>query len=199
MKSVTTVSRDSLLNLAKEYKIFLEGNILKILKAKTGDAVFEEYLKNCIDRDLTFRRKRLEVTKQVQRQVRELETISAERERLMNELQTALDEAKAHAEEATKLKDEAEKAKNNAVQDLELMQKKTQFELMNTIVKVALYVILGVGIITSGMFMYSLYVGVQSPIIESTWSNLFGILLTNAFSIVGTIMGVKYASEQKNE
>jgi hypothetical protein len=27
---------------------------------------------------------------------------------------------------------------------------------------------------------------------------MFGILLTNAFSIVGTIMGVKYASENKN-
>ena len=28
-------------------------------------------------------------------------------------------------------------------------------------------------------------------------SNMFSILLTNSFSIIGTIMGVKYASEEK--
>ena len=189
MKSITSISRDSLLNLANEYKIYLEGNILKILKAKTNDAEFEKYLKTCIDRDLTFRRKRLEVTKQVQRQVKELEAVSSERERLMNELQIALDEA-------NKLKETAEKEKNTALQDLELMQKRKQFELINTIVKMALYIILGVGITTSGLYMYALYRGIESPIIESTWSNLFGILLTNAFSIIGTIMGVRYANKE---
>lgn len=192
MKSITSISRDSLLNLAKEYKIYLEGNILKILKAKTNDVEFETYLKTCIDRDLTFRRKRLEVTKQVQRQVKELESVSSERERLMNELQIALDEA-------NKLKEAAEKEKNTALQDLELMQKRKQFELINTIVKMALYIILGVGITTSGLYMYALYRGIESPIIESTWSNLFGILLTNAFSIIGTIMGVRYANKESEK
>ena len=38
----------------------------------------------------------------------------------------------------------------------------------------------------------------EVQMIGSTWSNMFGILLTNAFSIVGTIMGVKYASEKKD-
>jgi hypothetical protein len=189
MKTITSVSRDSLLNLAKEYKIYLEGNILKLLKAKPNDTEFEDYLKTCVDRDLTFRRKRLEVTKQVQRQVRELESISAERERLMSELQAAL-------EEANQLKEAAEKEKDTALSDLELLQKKKQFELINQIIKMALWIILGVGLITSGLFMYSLYRGIDSPIIESTWSNLFGILLTNAFSIIGTIMGVRYANKE---
>jgi len=189
MKTITSVSRDSLLNLAKEYKIYLEGNILKLLKAKPNDTEFEDYLKTCVDRDLTFRRKRLEVTKQVQRQVRELESISAERERLMSELQVAL-------EEANQLKEAAEKEKDTALSDLELLQKKKQFELINQIIKMALWIILGVGLITSGLFMYSLYRGIDSPIIESTWSNLFGILLTNAFSIIGTIMGVRYANKE---
>jgi hypothetical protein len=189
MKTITSVSRDSLLNLAKEYKIYLEGNILKLLKAKPNDTEFEDYLKTCVDRDLTFRRKRLEVTKQVQRQVRELESISAERERLMAELQIALDEA-------NQLKEAAEKEKDTALSDLELLQKKKQFELINQIIKMALWIILGVGLITSGLFMYSLYRGIDSPIIESTWSNLFGILLTNAFSIIGTIMGVRYANKE---
>ena len=35
--------------------------------------------------------------------------------------------------------------------------------------------------------------------IGSTWSNMLSILLTNAFSIVGTLMGVKYASENKKD
>lgn len=189
MKSITSVSRDALLNLATQYKIYLEGNILKILKAKTGDTEFETYLKTCVDRDQTFRRKRLEVTKQVQRQVKELEIAAAERERLMSELQSAL-------EETTKLKEAAEHDKNTALHDLELLQKKTQFELINTIVKVALYIIIGIGLTTSGVFVFTLYNDIDSPIVENTWSNLFGILLTNAFSIVGTIMGVKYASEK---
>ena len=34
--------------------------------------------------------------------------------------------------------------------------------------------------------------------ISLTWSNIIGILLTNAFSIVGTIMEVKYESEKKD-
>ena len=190
MKSITSVSRDALLGLATQYKVYLEGNILKLLKARTGDTEFETYLKTCVDRDQTFRRKRLEVTKQVQRQVKELETISAERERLMCELQTALDEANA-------LKEAAERDKNTALQDLELLQKKKQFELINLIIKIALFIILGVGVITSGVFLFALANGIDSPIIENTWSNLFGILLTNAFSIVGTIMGVKYASEKE--
>jgi len=196
MQYYTTISRDVILKLAKNHKIYLEGNILKILQAKEADSEFQEYLDLCRERDLSNRRKRLEVTKQVQRQYKELETAAEERERLMQELQVALDESKLNEEEATRLKTEAENERNTAVQDLELVQKKQQFELIGTIVKSALYIIIGVGVTTSALFVYSLYRGVESPIIESTWSNLFGILLTNAFSIVGTIMGVKYASEK---
>ena len=76
------------------------------------------------------------------------------------------------------------------------MQKKTQFELIGTIVKVSLFVILGVGVTTTGMYAMAIMSGVDTSIIGSTWSNIIGILLTNAFSIIGTIMGVKYASEK---
>jgi hypothetical protein len=47
------------------------------------------------------------------------------------------------------------------------------------------------------MYGIAMMTGKDTQIIGSTWSNMFGILLTNAFSIVGTIMGVKYASESK--
>ena len=46
------------------------------------------------------------------------------------------------------------------------------------------------------MYGIALFSEQDTQIIGSTWSNMFGILLTNAFSIVGTIMGVKYASEK---
>jgi hypothetical protein len=79
------------------------------------------------------------------------------------------------------------------------MQKRTQFELIGTIVKVALWVILGVGVITTLVFMIALFAGKDTAVIGSTWSNIIGILLTNSFSIIGTIMGVKYASSDKKE
>ena len=83
------------------------------------------------------------------------------------------------------------------MEDLDTLQKRTQFELMGRIVKVALMVIVGVGLLTTALFTYTLITGQENPILESTWSNLFGILLTNSFSIIGTIMGVKYATEKE--
>jgi hypothetical protein len=41
-----------------------------------------------------------------------------------------------------------------------------------------------------------LIVGKDTQVISAAWSNIFGILLTNAFSIIGTIMGIKYATNQ---
>jgi len=78
------------------------------------------------------------------------------------------------------------------------MQKKTQFELISVIVRVALWVIIGVGIVTTLLYAIVLFKGIDNPIISSTWSNLLGILLTNSFSIIGTIMGIKYASDKKD-
>ena len=78
-----------------------------------------------------------------------------------------------------------------------MLQKKTQTELIGKIVKVALFVIIGVGIITTILYIIAMFTDKDTQIIGSTWSNMFGILLTNAFSIIGTIMGVKYASEKK--
>ena len=195
---VTPEVKEVLLTLAKEKRIYLEGNILKILKAEEGDSEFQNYLDICIKKDTTARRKRLSVTKQVQQQNKELIAKQEETDALMLELQEALESAKNAEWEAEKLRDEAEKGKDKALEDLELMQKKTQFELIGQIVKVALWVILGVGIITTLLFAFTLVTGKENPILESTWSNLFGILLTNSFSIIGTIMGVKYATE-KNE
>ena len=189
------VTRQQLLKLAKK-RIYLEGNILKVLKAEEGDTDFKKYLEEAKTRDKTSRKKRLEVTKQVQEQNKELVTKQEENDALMIELQDALEEARNATWEAEKLKEEAEKGKEQALEDLELMQKRSQFELIGMIVRIALIVICGVGIITTIMYGIALMSGQDTQIIGSTWSNMFGILLTNAFSIVGTIMGVKYASEK---
>jgi hypothetical protein len=190
---ITKVTRDSLLKLAKEKKIYLEGNILKIITPSEDDE-FNEYIKLCKEKDTSSRRKRLEVTKQVQSQNNQLELAAKKNADLMNELTIALEETKISEQKASDAKLEAEILRDNALEDLDSLQKRTQFELMGKIIKVALYVIIGVGLLTTMLFAYTLIFDKDSVIVETTWSNLFGILLTNSFSIVGTIMGVKYAS-----
>jgi hypothetical protein len=112
-------------------------------------------------------------------------------------LQEALDDAKLAQDEAHSLRIKAENAKEIAETDLSLLQKKTQTELMGNIVRVALWVIMGVGLLTTALYVFVMVRGLDAKIIESTWSNLFGILLTNSFSIIGTIMGVKHATKDK--
>lgn len=119
-----------------------------------------------------------------------------EAEKLKEEAEKAKIDAEEAKESALKAKQEAEQAKNAALTDLDVMQKKTQFELISVIVKVALGVILGVGIISTTLYAIVLIKGVDNPIVSSTWSNLLGILLTNSFSIIGTIMGIKYATDK---
>jgi methyl-accepting chemotaxis protein len=95
---------------------------------------------------------------------------------------------------SNKLKDAIEIEKNNALNDLDATIKKSQSELIKTIVKVALAVIIGVGAVTTILYWLAMITGKDTQIIGSTWSNMFSVLLTNAFSIVGTIMGIKYAT-----
>ena len=179
--------KDALLK-AKSKKVYIEGNFVKLLSDTTDDDV-RLYLDECKRRDQTNRKKRLAVTKQIQKQNKELEEAAVINKALLIDLENKMEELEASKKEAEGLRDEA-------LNDLEVMQKKTQFELISIIVKLALAVIVGVGVTTSVLYMFVLYQGYDSKIIESTWSNLFGILLTNSFSIVGTIMGVKYATEK---
>ena len=189
MIEITEHTRNVLLEVAKKKKIYVEGNFLKLLKAPKGDKEFEEYLTVCKDKDSTARKKRLSVTKQVQSQNKELEKAAKENEQLLSDLQVALDEAKEAEREAQKLRDEA-------VEDLDMLQKRTQFELIGLIVKVALIIIIGVGVTTTLLYSIAMFAGEDTTLLGNAWSNMFGILLTNSFSIIGTIMGVKYATEK---
>lgn len=216
-------TRKQLLEVFKEKRISLEGNILKIIDSD-GDQEFQDYINQSLEKDKENRRKRLDITRQVQTQNNELVKWKEENEKIQEELKLSLTQSEQAMMEAQRLKEEAEsaresaefsmieaeKAKEEAIiakeealnakkaaeNDLDLVQKKSQFELIGTIVRVALYVILGVGVVTTAMYLFAILRGTDTQVIGSTWSNIIGILLTNAFSIVGTIMGVKYASEK---
>jgi hypothetical protein len=199
---IKNLNRETLLELSKK-KIYLEGNILKVLQPEDDDQELKEYLELCKEKDLSSRKKRLEITKKIQTQNKDLANLLTENDRVTKELTIALDEASKSEKEAHRLRElsenarkEAEKLRDEAKEDLDTLQKRTQFQLMGNIVRVALAVIIGVGFLTTGLFTYTLVTGQENPILESTWSNLFGILLTNSFSIIGTIMGVKYATEK---
>jgi hypothetical protein len=179
---LSSEDEEKLIKLSEDRNIFLEGNILKILESENYQ--FLEYLDFALRKDKDNRRKRLDVTKQVQAQNKELAIKAKENEKLMEEIKEAL--AKA------------EDSKENAINDLDLIQKKRQFELIGNIVSVSLYIIIGVGITSTLLYGIALFTGsVDTALLGNTWSNLLGILLTNSFSIIGTIMGVKYASESK--
>jgi hypothetical protein len=218
-------TKEQLLELWNSKKIGLEGNLLKLIDVE-DDEELKKYLQEASEKDKDTRRKRLELTKQIQSQNQELLKWKDENERIQTELRESLSkteesmmqsnsakeeaekmrevaeqlrlEAETSKELAIKAKSDAEQAKNVALNDLDVMQKKTQFELISVIVRVALWVIIGVGIVTTLLYAIVLFKGIDNPIISSTWSNLLGILLTNSFSIIGTIMGIKYASDKKD-
>jgi methyl-accepting chemotaxis protein len=102
-------------------------------------------------------------------------------------------------ENSNNLRAALEIEKNNVLEDLEATIKKSQNELIGTIVKTALAVIVSVGFITTLMYSFAILSNKDTQIIGSTWSNMFSVLLTNAFSIVGTIMGIKYATSDDKQ
>ena len=216
-------SEDNLIKLFESKNIGLEGNVIKLIESDNDS--FKDYLKKCTDKDKDSRRKRLEITKKIQLQNNELSDLNEQNQKMMEDLQSTLKEAEEQKvkieaqngelidwrEENEKIQQElqkemiksesarirAEEAKTNAINDLDILQKKNQTELISTIVRVALYIIVGVGIVTTGVYVFTLVMGKDTQVISAAWSNIFGILLTNAFSIVGTIMGIKYATENK--
>lgn len=215
----------TLIDLLKKKNIGLEGNIIKVIDS-SDDEEFAKYLSECSSKDKDSRRKRLDITKTVQIQNTELSGLNEQNKKILEDLQKTLIEAKEQKtqieqqnaeltswrEENEKIQIElqnemvkseqarleAERAKDNAQNDLDILQKKTQNELISTIVRVALWVIMGVGFVSTGVYLVTLFSGKDTQIIGAAWSNIIGILLTNAFSIVGTIMGIKYATEKKD-
>jgi Fe2+ transport system protein B len=219
-------TKQELIELLEKKNIGLEGNILKIIDS-SDDPDFTKYVENCKEKDKETRKKRLEITKQVQEKNKELIEVNGENQRIMEELQETLKEVEdskitfevqnreliawkqdnerisielqQEMAKSEMARIEAESAKMSAINDLDVLQKKTQTELIGSIVKIALGVIISIGIITTFMYILALVVNKDTQMIGSTWSNMLGILLTNAFSIIGTIMGVKYSGKDNKD
>jgi len=219
-------TKNDLIELLQNKKIGLEGNILKIIDT-TDDPEWEKYIEECKVKDTESRKKRLEMTKDFQRKNQELEELNNENQRILEELQESLKEVEESKitfevqnreliawkqdnerisielqQEMAKselARIEAEEAKNVAINDLDVLQKRKQTELIGNIVKIALGVIVSIGVITTFMYVLAIFMNKDTQMIGSTWSNMLGILLTNAFSIIGTIMGVKYSGKEDKE
>ena len=224
MIQIDNTTKKTLIDLYNKKDIGLEGNITKLINSE-DDSDFLEYLKVCIEKDTDKRNKRLTMTKKIQKQNEDLTNLNKENERILNELQDSLkeledqrmtlevqnrelndwkqdnlrltEELKNEMVKAEQARIEAESAKQSAENDLDLLQKKNQSELIVLIVRVALWIIVGVGFMTTAVYVFTMLMGKDTQVISAAWSNMFGILLTNAFSIVGTIMGIKYATENK--
>ena len=92
-------TKEELLNLYRTKKISLEGNILKLIDSD-GDEEFDSYIKDSIEKDKESRRKRLEITKQIQGKNKELLEGEKENERVNRQLQKAVDESEAQKNKA---------------------------------------------------------------------------------------------------
>jgi hypothetical protein len=75
------VVRDFLLEIQKTKRVAIEGNILKVIEPEEGDTEFSTYLLTALEKDKEARKKRLEVTKQVQERNREL--LASEEEKIL--------------------------------------------------------------------------------------------------------------------
>jgi len=203
----------TLIATAGAKKVYISGNILRLIDV-SADEAHAAYVAAATDKDSIKQRRRLEVNKKTQSVMKQLQETSAQNDKLVAEIQEALRDAEESQQqeelaraEADKQKDAAEQATARAEQarqiaesELESARKRKQFELMGQIVSVALWVICGVGIITTGFYFYAIYnESPEATLLGNTWSNMFGILLTNSFSIIGTVMGVKYATERSGD
>jgi hypothetical protein len=85
-----------------------------LVKLKLLLLLLIKYIKESIEKDKENRRKRLEVTRQVQSQNKDLTTWKEENERVNKQLKIALEEAEISKQEAIIAKNEAEKSRDEA-------------------------------------------------------------------------------------
>ena len=203
MITLSDATWDALIKARDDSGVLLEGKLLKIIDKRGLAEEKAAYLEQAVAAGKFKERQRLDISKEYQKEKAALVAAEQENEALLKELRDALEEARQERIAADEARAEAESAKELVEADLEFMMQRTQFELMGRIVQVSLVVILGVGVITTVLYALALFGFSRDPadtaLLANTWSNMFGILLTNSFSIIGTIMGVKYATEKQGE
>ena len=88
-------TKEQLLDLYRTKRIALEGNILKLIDTE-GDEEFTNYITDAITRDREVRRKRLDITRQVQSQNVDLVKWKEENEKAQEELTALMEEQTAY-------------------------------------------------------------------------------------------------------
>ena len=83
MFKLTKETKSCLIEIYKTKNISLEGNVLKLIEEDPDDDEFNQYLKNAIALDKETRRKRLDITKQIQSQNKQLLAAQKENEKLI--------------------------------------------------------------------------------------------------------------------
>ena len=89
MIQLDETARKALVELYEKKSIGLEGNIIRLIDS-SSDEEFKKYLDDCFTRDKEVRKKRLDITKQVQTKNRELSDLNDENKKMMEELQQTL-------------------------------------------------------------------------------------------------------------
>ena len=82
MIKIDSNTKKTLMDLYSKKGIGLEGNITKLIDGE-NDEEFKKYLKECETKDGDKRRKRLEMTKKIQKQNDELIKLNAENEKIL--------------------------------------------------------------------------------------------------------------------
>ena len=81
MIKLTDEIKKGLVILSEDKNVFLEGNIIKLIDSDNDDN-FSEYLKKCSEKDISNRRKRLEITKQIQTQNKDLSELNEKNKKI---------------------------------------------------------------------------------------------------------------------
>ena len=120
-------SKKQLIDLFEQKRMGIEGNILKLIDVE-GDEKFAEYIQNSVEKDKDNRKKRLEITKQIQIQNKELTESKKELEGSQKSLQESLEQIQASMEEVQSAKDQAEKMRLEAEKAKEEADKEKEKE-----------------------------------------------------------------------
>ena len=91
MIKIDSNTKKTLMDLYTKKGIGLEGNITKLIDTE-NDEDFKKYLKDCETKDGDKRKKRLEMTKKIQKQNEELVTLNEKNEKMMEDLQNKITE-----------------------------------------------------------------------------------------------------------
>ena len=106
MIKIDKETKKQLLEMWRTRKIGIEGNLLKVIDTD-GDEEFNQYILESTERDKESRKKRLDMTKQVQSQNRDLIVWKEENEKIQKELKDSLAKTEETMLQVTHSKEEA--------------------------------------------------------------------------------------------